>query len=80
VAAKKKTFEEQMEELESCIERLESGELGLDAALAEFEKGKKLLEACRALLARAEKKIEALTGVADGEAETEPFEAETGEA
>lgn len=67
-------FEEAMAELEKLVERLERGNLGLDEALAEYEKGVRLIRHCRNLLKHAEQRIELLTGVdQEGNPVTEPF-------
>jgi exodeoxyribonuclease VII small subunit len=41
-----KKFESALEELESIIEQLESGDLSLDDSLAAFEKGVGLVKYC----------------------------------
>ena len=66
-------LEETLEQLEQLVERLEEGELPLDQALIEFERGIKLTRQCQAALKDAEQKIEILLADAD---EPEPFEAE----
>lgn len=53
----KKTFEEQMEELENIVTELEKGDLNLDESVAKFEEGMKLSKDCNKLLEQAEKKI-----------------------
>lgn len=58
------SFEEAVEELESIIERIESGEVGLEQAIEQYESGCVLIKRCRAILDRAERRIEELT--ADG--------------
>jgi len=63
--AKKKTFEESIEDVESLIERIEAGEIGLEEALKHYEKGTKLIAHCRGILDAAEKKITELTGEGD---------------
>src|SRR5918996_6473288 len=69
------TFEESLGELEKIVAELESGKLGLSAALARYEQGVKHLRGCQELLERAERKIELLSGVdADGNPITQPFE------
>jgi exodeoxyribonuclease VII small subunit len=55
------SFEESLVALEQLVEQLESGELGLEASLKEFEKGVTYYKACREQLARAEKKLSELT-------------------
>lgn len=52
------TFEQQMRDLEQLVGQLEHGELSLDEALKAFEKGTKLVAACRTQLAQAEMKVE----------------------
>ncbi|MEM1211814.1 MAG: exodeoxyribonuclease VII small subunit [Planctomycetota bacterium] len=58
------SFEEAVEELETIIERIESGEVGLEQAIGQYESGVVLVKRCRAILDRAERRIEELT--ADG--------------
>ncbi|WP_413663362.1 exodeoxyribonuclease VII small subunit [Microbulbifer sp. EKSA008] len=62
MAAKKKTatFEESLEALEQLVERLEGGDLPLEEALADFEKGVKLTRECQQKLAKAEQKVKLL--------------------
>jgi exodeoxyribonuclease VII small subunit len=68
------TFEEQLSSLEGVVDELERGEIGLDAALAQFERGITLLKQCHATLRKAELRIEKLTGVdASGNPIVEPF-------
>jgi len=66
-------LEDTLEQLEQLVERLEEGELPLDQALTEFERGIKLTRQCQAVLKDAEQKIEILLAESD---EAEPFEAE----
>ncbi|MBC7833775.1 MAG: exodeoxyribonuclease VII small subunit [Phycisphaerales bacterium] len=56
------SFEQALENLESIIERIEQGEVGLEQSLAEYERGVDLIKRCRAILERAEQKVEDLTG------------------
>ena len=64
-------LEESIKSLEALVEKLEGGDLPLEAALAEFERGVKLTRRCQAALTQAEQRIEILLA-ADGE--PEPFE------
>jgi len=67
-------FERQLAQLERIVEELETGELGLEAALGRFEAGVGLLRQCQATLTAAERQIELLTGLQpDGSPRTEPF-------
>ncbi|MEL7474111.1 MAG: exodeoxyribonuclease VII small subunit [Planctomycetota bacterium] len=54
-------FEAAMGEVESIIERIESGELGLEEAIVAYERGVGLLGRCREALSDAEQKVENLT-------------------
>lgn len=71
-----KTFEESLNELEQIASNLESGNLGLDEAIKEFEKGIKLSKECSQKLDEAEKKINILVQGEDGELKEENFIAE----
>lgn len=72
------TFEESVDELQQIVGDLESGVLGLEESLARFEEGTGLLRSCYKFLESAEQKIEILTRLSDdGDATTEPFDAET---
>ncbi|AOE50651.1 exodeoxyribonuclease VII small subunit [Kangiella sediminilitoris] len=53
----KTNFETQLEELESIVEQLETGELPLEESLKVFEKGVKLSRQCQQLLSEAEQKV-----------------------
>ncbi len=71
-----KTFEENLKELEDIAIKLESGDLGLDDAIKEFEKGIKLSKECSNKLDEAEKKINILVQGEDGKLEEENFVSE----
>jgi len=53
-------LEQTLEELEQLVERLEDGEMPLDQALREFERGIKLTRQCQSVLKDAETRIEIL--------------------
>ncbi|MCK7596269.1 exodeoxyribonuclease VII small subunit [Microbulbifer sp. CAU 1566] len=76
MAAKKKasTFESALEELEQLVERLESGDLPLDEALSDFERGVKLTRECQQKLASAEQKVKVLMEE-NGKVQELPFDA-----
>ncbi len=54
------SFEELYRELEETIEKLEAGNVSLDAALALYERGMALAKQCTTLLDRAELRIQEL--------------------
>jgi exodeoxyribonuclease VII small subunit len=74
------TFEARLERIEKIVERLESGEAGLDESLRLYAEGAELIKACRATLEDAEKRITKLSETAGGELKEEPFEPEESEA
>jgi exodeoxyribonuclease VII small subunit len=66
------SFEEGLQQLESIVKEMESGDLPLERALDLFERGMKLSESCRKQLEAAETRVEILTRKA-GEMKPEPF-------
>ncbi len=73
---KRPSFEESMSDLQQIVEQLEDNSLGLEASLAQFERGIGLLRNCHAFLEQAEQKIELLISIkANGETTTAPFDA-----
>ncbi len=78
-AVDKLRFEDALESLEQLIERIESGEIGLEESLAQYERGMKLIRRCQSILGTAEKRIAELTETAGGELviEAEEDDAET---
>ena len=57
---KKKTFENALNELETIIEKLESGSPTLDEMMQLFEDGMKLMKVCQEYLSEAEGRITTL--------------------
>jgi exodeoxyribonuclease VII small subunit len=68
------TFEELYRELAETIERLESGDLPLEEALALYERGARLAEQCNAVLDQAELRVRRLSERADGGLEATPLD------
>ena len=68
------TFEAGLQQLESIVKEMETGELPLERAITLFEQGMKLSEACRKQLEEAETRVEILTRRA-GEIQPQPFQA-----
>ena len=52
-----KTFEENMAELQSIVEKLENGDTNLDDAIEEFQKAMDLIKSCDSKLKEAEDTI-----------------------
>ena len=61
----KKTFEEALAELEQIVCQIEEGKVSLDESIEKYSEGTKLIEICRSILNRAEKKISVLSGDTD---------------
>ena len=59
-------FETALRELESIVEKLESGRIDLEQSIAIYERGEKLKSHCEKLLKQAEARIEKITLKADG--------------
>ena len=72
-------FEEAIEQLESIIEKIESGEVGLEESLSQYESGMKLIMQCRKILDAAEQRIDRLALDAKGKLKIESGEAGPGD-
>ena len=66
-------FEQALGELESVVDRLEHGDLPLEEALRQFERGIELARACQSSLKEAEQRVEILLQK-DPQAAPDPFE------
>ena len=64
--ASEKKFEDALHDLEGIVERLETGDLALDDALAAFEQGVALVRHLGEKLTEVEKRVEVLTRDPDG--------------
>lgn len=77
MAAKKEeqelSFEENLEKLETIVKKLESGEVPLDNAIAEFTEAMKLAKICDEKLKNAE---EAITKLVNKDGSLEDFQVE----
>jgi exodeoxyribonuclease VII small subunit len=60
------SFEEAMRELEAVVDKLERGDVALDASIALYERGAALKKRCEDELKRAEEKVAQITLDADG--------------
>lgn len=54
------TYEQAIEALEGIVERIESGEIGLEASIDAYERGTALIGRCRKVLDQAEQRIQEL--------------------
>ena len=71
----KKSFEENIDDLEKIVSELENGDLNLDDSVSKFEEGIKISKECNKILEDAEKKITVLLNK-DGEIKEEYFTTE----
>jgi len=69
-------FEDALKKLEGIVEAMESEELPLEALLARFEEGTRLVKICQEKLAEAELKIRQLEQNAAGELKLKTLESE----
>lgn len=78
MAEKPKTvdFEKHLEDLETLVTKLESGELNLDEALAAYEKGVALTRECQAALDEAQARIQVVSEQG-GEITSEPLDTDS---
>lgn len=67
------SFEEAMAELEGLVQRLERGQLDLEASIAAYERGTALRRHCALKLKEAELRVEKLGFDREGRATLEPF-------
>jgi exodeoxyribonuclease VII small subunit len=67
-------FEDALKKLEGIVEAMESEELPLEALLARFEEGTRLVKICQEKLAEAELKIRQLEQNAAGEMKLKPVD------
>jgi len=72
---KEPSFEEALKGLEAVVERLEQGELPLEEALKQFQRGIELARNCQSSLKQAEQKVEILLRKTP-DATPEPFDSE----
>ena len=70
-------FEEALKKLEGIVEAMESGDLPLEALLARFEEGTRLVKICQDKLAEAELKIRQLEKNSAGEMKLKPMDVES---
>jgi exodeoxyribonuclease VII small subunit len=68
---KQNSFEENLEKLQEIVDRVDSGELGLEQMIASYEEGLALIKTCRSTLENAELKINKLVENSD---KPEPFD------
>jgi exodeoxyribonuclease VII small subunit len=70
------SFEDALAELETIVRQLESGDAPLEESITLYQRGAKLKAHCESKLKNAQLKVEKIVLEADGQASTEPFDAE----
>ncbi|SNB60815.1 Exodeoxyribonuclease VII small subunit [Arboricoccus pini] len=68
------SFEEALAELELIVQKLERGQLDLDAAIKAYERGTELRQHCTTKLKEAELRVEKLSFDAAGNARLQPLD------
>ncbi|MBO62810.1 MAG: exodeoxyribonuclease VII small subunit [Candidatus Neomarinimicrobiota bacterium] len=68
------SFEKALKELESLVEKMESGDTSLEQGLEWFEEGMRLVKTCRNQLEDAEQKVQSLIKDSEGKLELENLE------
>ncbi len=66
-------FDEVLAALRSVVDKLESGQLGLEQSLGAFEEGVRLAREGAKILDDAERRVEILTQAPDGTPQIAPF-------
>ena len=65
-------FEDNLAELENIVRKLESGDVALEDAIAEFQKGMKISETLKKTLNEAEETLVKIVGKNDQESDSSP--------
>lgn len=68
------TFEQALAELEAIVQRLERGQLDLEASIAAYERGTALRRHCAERLRQAQLRVDKLTLDAEGKPVTSPLD------
>ena len=71
--AKEMGFDDALARLEEIVAQMESGEMDLDAMVAAFEEGQRLIQLCSKKLNEVERRIEVLVKDSTGAETAEPF-------
>ena len=68
------SFESALEELESIVNRLETGQVDLEKAIENYSRGEELKKHCENKLAEAKLKVEKVVSGSDDKVKMEPFD------
>ena len=69
------SFEQALAELETIVQRLERGQLDLEASIAAYERGTALRQHCAEKLRQVQLRVEKISVDRAGEVRLQPFEA-----
>jgi len=75
-AVDKMTFEQAIGRLQEIVEKVETGQIGLEEAITQYERGCQLVRHCKQILDTAERKIEVLSKGLDGQIAAKPLPAD----
>jgi exodeoxyribonuclease VII small subunit len=70
MAAKARKFEDEIKDLETIVNQIDSGELTLEESIGAFERGVALIKSLNTKLEEVQRKVEILTRNAEGRLET----------
>lgn len=79
MATKEKKFEEEIKDLETLVNQIDSGELTLEESISAFERGVALVKSLNRKLDEVERKVELLTRNAEGRLQSSSLDHELGE-
>jgi exodeoxyribonuclease VII small subunit len=79
MAAKEKKFEEEIKDLETLVNQIDSGELTLEESISAFERGVALVKSLNRKLDEVERKVELLTRNTEGRLQSSSLDHELGE-
>jgi len=79
MAAKEKKFEEEIKDLETLVNQIDSGELTLEESISAFERGVALVKSLNRKLDEVERKVELLTRNSEGRLQSSSLDRELGE-
>jgi exodeoxyribonuclease VII small subunit len=71
-------FKDQLENLETIVSQIDSGELSLEESIDAFERGVRLVRSLNRKLDEVERRVEVLMRGADGALKSAPYEGEGG--
>ncbi len=74
MAKNPRKFEEELQDLEAIVTRIDSGELSLEESIGAFERGVALVRSLNQKLDEVEKKVEVLMRDAQGELKSVPYQ------